>query len=36
MLKYEGLNRFLEEAAPDVYREVRDVYVESMSKVRTV
>ena len=32
LLKYGDLNDFLLTAAPDVYQEVRDVYIESMGK----
>ena len=33
LLKYATLNDFLHDAAPDVYNEVRDVYMESMAKI---
>ena len=33
LLKYAALNDFLHDAAPDVYNEVRDVYMESMAKI---
>jgi len=32
LLKYDYLIDFLAEASPDIYTEIRDVYVESMSK----
>ena len=32
LLKYASLMRFLLDAAPDVHDEIRDVYIESMSK----
>ncbi|GMH50721.1 hypothetical protein TrLO_g9568 [Triparma laevis f. longispina] len=33
LLQYASLMKFLDNAAPDVHNEIRDVYVESMSKV---
>ncbi|GMH82470.1 hypothetical protein TrST_g12487 [Triparma strigata] len=33
LLQYSALMKFLDNAAPDVHNEIRDVYVESMSKV---
>jgi len=33
LLKYSTLNDFLSDAAPGIYSEVRDVYIESMCKI---
>lgn len=32
LLKYAALNDFLQEAAPEIYSEVREIYVESMGR----
>jgi len=32
LLKYKGMMKFLGQAAPDVREEIREVYVEAMSK----